>query len=62
MFCTTLQTILERLLTYLSDVSLKAGSSTFQIPFDRQQLADYLTLDRNTISKELGKMKRGWID
>ena len=62
-FCTTPKTIRERLLTYLSGISLKAGSSTFQIPFDRQQLADYLNLDRSALSKELGKMKRdGLID
>ena len=57
-FCTTPKTIRERLLTYLSGVSLKAGSSTFQIPFDRQQLADYLNLDRSALSKELGKMQQ----
>lgn len=62
-FCTSPKTIRERLLTYLSGISLKAGSSTFQIPFDRQQLADYLNLDRSALSKELGKMKRdGLID
>ena len=57
-FCTTPKTIRERLLTYLSGVSLKAGSSTFQIPFDRQQLADYLNVDRSAMSNELGKMQK----
>ena len=33
------------------------GSDTFDIPFDRQQLADYLNLDRSALSKELGKMR-----
>ncbi len=56
-FCTSAKTIRNRLLTYLSMVSLKTGSTTFQIPFDRQQLADYLNLDRSALSKELGKMR-----
>ena len=30
----------------------------FDIPFDRQQLADYLNLERSALSKELGKMQR----
>ena len=36
---------------------MKAGSSTFDIPFNRQQLADYPNLDRSALSKELGKMR-----
>lgn len=56
-FCTSAKTIRSRLLTYLSMVSFKAGSTTFQIPFDRQQLADYLNVDRSALSKELGKMR-----
>ncbi|WP_420314772.1 helix-turn-helix domain-containing protein [Butyrivibrio fibrisolvens] len=28
------------------------------MPFDRQQLADYLNLERSALSKELGKMKK----
>ena len=32
-------------------------SSSFQIPFNRQQMADYLNLDRSALSKELGKMR-----
>ena len=31
------------------------GSNKIVIPFDRQQLADYLNLDRSALSKELGK-------
>ena len=37
--------------------SRKAGSQEFVIPFDRQQLADYLNVDRSALSKELGKMR-----
>ncbi len=56
-FCTSGKTIRTRLLTYLTYQSVKHGSTTFQIPFDRQQLADYLNLDRSALSKELGKMR-----
>lgn len=62
-FCTAPKTIRGRLLIFLSIQSKKAGSSTFQIPFSRQQLAEYLNLDRSALSKELGKMRNdGLID
>ncbi len=57
-FCTSGKTIRSRLLTYLTYQSVKSGSTTFQIPFNRQQLADYLNLDRSALSKELGKMQQ----
>ena len=57
-FCTSGKTIRSRLLTYLTYQSVKNGSTTFQIPFNRQQLADYLNLDRSALSKELGKMQQ----
>lgn len=56
-FCTSPKTIRERLLIYLSNESRKAGSQEFVIPFDRQQLADYLNVDRSALSKGLGKMR-----
>ena len=52
------KTIRGRVMAYLNSVSLKKGSNEFDIPFDRQQLADYLNLDRSALSKELGKMKK----
>ncbi len=62
-FCTSAKTIRARLLTYLSAVSVQSGSTTFEIPFDRQQLAEYLNLDRSALSKELGRMRDdGLID
>ena len=36
---------------------MEQGSSSFSIPFDRQQLADYLGVDRSALSKELGRMR-----
>lgn len=62
-FCTAPKTIRGRLLLFLSAQSGKAGSTTFQIPFSRQHLADYLNLDRSALSKELGKMRdEGLLD
>ncbi len=57
-FHTSQKTIRGRVMVYLSSVSLKKGSNEFDIPFDRQQLADYLNLERSALSKELGKMKK----
>ena len=47
-----------RIMAYLNTVSLRKHSKEFDIPFDRQQLADYLNLDRTALSKELGKMQK----
>lgn len=46
-----------KLMSYLSAQALKNGSKTFSIPFTRQQLADYLCIDRSGMWVELGKMK-----
>ena len=56
-FHTSPRTIRGKLLSYLNSISLKKHSREFDIPFDRQQLADYLNVDRTALSKELGKMK-----
>ena len=56
-FCTTPKTVRGRLLVYLSGQAELAGSNRFEIPFDRQGLADYLNLDRSALSKELGRMR-----
>ena len=56
-FHTSPKTIRGRVMAYLTSVSLKKGCDEFDIPFDRQQLADYLNLERSALSKELGKMK-----
>ena len=47
----------EKLLSYLSSESLKHGSSAFEISFNRQQLADYLSVDRSAMSNELCKLR-----
>ena len=46
-----------RLLAYLNTVSQQKHSLEFDIPFDRQQLADYLNLERTNMSKELSRMR-----
>ncbi len=50
-----------RVLSYLNSISLQKKQTEFDIPFDRQQLADYLNVERTALSKELGKMKREHI-
>lgn len=53
----------EKLLTYLILCARHAGTREFEIPFDRQELADYLEVERSGLSAEIGKMKRdGLID
>ena len=54
----TPRTIRERLLTYLSGEAVRRGARSFEIPFDRQQLADYLSVERSALSAEISKMRR----
>lgn len=51
------RTTREKLLSYLAAQSRAAHSTTFFIPFNRQQLADYLAVDRSAMSKELARMR-----
>ena len=51
------RTTREKLLSYLSDEAKRQGRSSFEIPFNRQQLADFLSVDRSAMSSELGKMR-----
>ena len=57
------RTTREKLLSYLSSQAVRTGSSSFSIPFNRQQLADFLSVDRSAMTVELGKLKKeGIID
>lgn len=57
------KTIRGKVLAYLSDEAERAGSREFDIPFDRQRLADYLGVDRSALSAELSRMaKAGLIE
>ena len=47
----------EKLMSYFSAEAIKVGSNDFYIPFNRQQLADYLSVERSAMSKELCRMR-----
>jgi len=51
----------EKLMTYLMLCAKKAGKSSFDIPFDRQELADFLGVERSGLSVEIGKLKKEGI-
>lgn len=48
----------DKLMSYLSEESGRQRSGTVYIPFNRQQLADYLSVDRSAMSNELGRMRK----
>lgn len=47
----------EKLISYLSEQAKKHNSNSFAIQFNRQQLADYLSVDRSAMSNELCKLR-----
>lgn len=51
------RSIRTKLISYLSDEAKRQNSSSFIIPFNRQQLADFLSVDRSAMSNELCKMR-----
>ena len=51
------RTTREKLISYLSGEAKRQNSGEFTIPFNRQQLADFLSVDRSAMSSELGKMR-----
>ncbi|MBR2875626.1 MAG: Crp/Fnr family transcriptional regulator [Clostridia bacterium] len=51
------RTTREKLISYLSEESNRHNSAKFTIPFNRQQLADFLSVDRSAMSNELCKMR-----
>ena len=52
------KSIRDKLLTYLSNEAKRNKSNVFEIPFNRQDLADYLNIDRSAMSFELSKMQK----
>ena len=48
----------ERLLAYLHFFADKCGKSEFDIPFDRQQLADFLCVERSALSAQISRLAR----
>ncbi|MGN0994488.1 MAG: Crp/Fnr family transcriptional regulator [Butyricicoccus sp.] len=55
---TARRTTREKLMAYLLAQAKQAGADHFTIPYDRQELADYLGVDRSGLSAELGKLRR----
>lgn len=53
----TQRTTREKLLSFLSAESIRQGASEFNIPYNRQQLADYLSVDRSAMSAELCRLR-----
>ena len=54
---TSKRTTREKLLSYLSEEAKRQNASAFEIPFNRQQLADFLSVDRSAMSNELCKLR-----
>ncbi len=52
------RSIREKVMAYLSFESERQKKQTFTIPYNRQQLADYLAVDRSALSAELSRMKK----
>jgi CRP-like cAMP-binding protein len=57
----TKRTTRGKLLSYLSEQSKLHGSKSFEIPFDRQELADYLSVERSALSAEMSRLKADGI-
>ena len=57
----TPRSLRERVMVYLSQESVKQGSRTITVPFNRQQMADYLSVDRSALSAELSRMQRDGV-
>lgn len=47
----------DKLLAFLSDESARQGSPSFAIPYTRQQLADYLSVNRSALSSEISRLR-----
>lgn len=58
---TSKRTTREKLMTYLMNYAKLCGSSSFAIPYDRQELADYLEVDRSGLSSEISKLRKEGI-
>jgi CRP-like cAMP-binding protein len=54
---TSRRTTREKLLAYLNVQAKIHGSPSFSIPFDRQELADYLGVERSGLSTEIGRLR-----
>lgn len=57
----TKRTTREKLLSFLSHQAMKQESNIFDIPFNRQELADFLAVDRSAMSNELSKLRKSGV-
>ena len=58
----TMPTTKEKVMCYLNNVRTAVKSTSFNIPYNRQELADYLGVERSALSKELSELqKEGYI-
>ena len=55
---TSKRTTWEKLMAFLLNQAKIQGSSSFTIPYDRQELADYLEVDRSGLSAEISKLRK----
>lgn len=55
---TSRRTTRDKLMAFLLLQAKKAGSSQFTIPYDRQELADYLGVERSGLSAEISRLRR----
>ncbi len=63
MACLSQRTIRDKLLNFLNQCYLKTHSQTLDIPFSREELANYLAVDRASLSRSLSELKsEGIID
>lgn len=57
------RTTRERIMNFLKSIADEKGSLSFDIPYNRQELADFLSVNRSAMTRELIKMKEaGLID
>ena len=55
------RTIREKVMTFLSQQAISANNNSFKIPFSREEMANFLAVDRSALSRELSKMKKEGI-
>lgn len=56
--CLSKRTTREKILNYLTKISMQNNSKTFKIPYNRQELADYLCVERSAMSAEISKLQK----
>ena len=59
--CMSRRTTREKLMAFLLSEAKRQGSREFDIPFDRQALADYLGVERSAMSAEIGRLARDGV-